>query len=165
MGTTFVRWWQGAGRSPLSLLIFLIYRLFVEKLSSVLLVDDDSTNNFLNELLFKSLNVTDRLLVAESGVQALDLLAHTAGPNEPALILLDVNMPGMNGIQFLEAYQQLPQAQRNATVIIMLTTTMDARDLMRLDELNIAGLVSKPLTQEKIDNILQLHFQRRLPGS
>ena len=137
----------------------------MEKLSSVLLVDDDSTNNFLNELLLKSLNVTERVLIAEDGTQALDLLERTADPDEPALILLDVNMPGLNGIQFLEAYQRLPQAQRRATVIIMLTTTMDARDLSRLDELNIAGLVSKPLTQEKVNNILQLHFQRHLPES
>jgi len=135
----------------------------MQKLSSVLLVDDDSTNNFLNELLFKSLDVTDRLLVAENGTQALELLEHQAGPDEPALILLDVNMPGMNGIQFLEAYQQLAETQRTSTVVIMLTTTMDARDLARLDELHIAGLVSKPLTKEKIDDILQLHFQRQLP--
>ncbi|OGX84582.1 response regulator [Hymenobacter glacialis] len=132
----------------------------MKKLSSVLLVDDDSTNNFLNELLFQSLGVTDKLLLAENGNQALDLIENTAGPDEPALILLDVNMPGMNGIQFLEAYKRLPQAQRSATVVIMLTTTMDARDLSRLEELNIAGLVSKPLTKEKIENIMQLHFQR-----
>ena len=135
----------------------------MEQLSSVMLVDDDSTNNFLNELLLKSLSVTERILIAENGTQALDMIEQTAGPGEPALILLDVNMPGLNGIQFLEAYRKLPQAQRSATVIIMLTTTMDARDLARLDELNIAGLVSKPLTQEKVDSILQLHFQRRLP--
>ena len=136
----------------------------MEKLSSVLLVDDDTTNNFLNELLFQQLGVTDRLLTAEDGTQALDLLEHSTGPDEPALILLDVNMPGMGGIAFLEAYRQLPRSQRGATVIIMLTTTMDARDLSRLEELNIAGLVSKPLTKEKIDSILQLHFRRQLPA-
>ena len=132
----------------------------MEKLSSVLLVDDDSTNNFLNQLLIESLGVTDRLLIAENGNQALDLIVNNVGPNEPALILLDVSMPGMNGIQFLETYQRLPQAQNRATVVIMLTTTMDARDLARLEELNIDGLVSKPLTKEKIEHILQLHFKR-----
>lgn len=95
-------------------------------------------------MLRKSLNVTEQILVAENGTQALELIEHLPQPGEPALILLDVNMPGLNGIQFLEAYRRLPQAQRTATVIIMLTTTMDASDLGRLDELNIAGLVSKP---------------------
>jgi CheY-like chemotaxis protein len=136
----------------------------MEKLSSILLVDDDSTNNFLNELLLKNLDVTERVLVAESAAQALSMLEQAPDPNEPSLILLDVNMPGLNGIQFLEAYQHLPQGQQQATVIIMLTTTMDARDLVRLDELQIAGLVSKPLTKEKVDSILQLHFKRRLPA-
>ena len=134
----------------------------MQKLSSVLLVDDDSTNNFLNELLFKQLNVTDHLLTAEDGARALEIITNAANSDEPALILLDVNMPGMSGIQFLEAYQQLPEDQRGATVVVMLTTTMDARDLGRLDELSIAGLVSKPLTKEKIGDLLQLHFQRQL---
>ncbi|NVO83390.1 response regulator [Hymenobacter terrestris] len=133
----------------------------MQKLPSVLLIDDDQTNNFLNELLIKKLDVTERVLVAESGTDALILLAQNA-PDAPDLILLDVNMPGMSGIQFLEAYQQLPAEQRGATVIVMLTTTMDARDLGRLDELSIAGLVSKPLTKEKMDHLLQLHFQRQL---
>lgn len=136
----------------------------MQKLSSVLLVDDDTTTNFLNELLLKRLNVAEQITVVEDGAQALAVLERTASPSEPALILLDVNMPGLDGIQFLEAYQQLPQAQHKATVIIMLTTTMDARDLGRLDELNIAGMVGKPLTEDKVASILQLHFQRQLPA-
>ncbi len=134
----------------------------MSKLSSVLLVDDDTTNNFLNELLLKRLEVTDHLLVAENGAQAIDLLTEriAAATELPALIFLDVNMPVMNGIQFLEAYQQLPPAQQRASIIVMLTTTMDGRDLARIQELPIAGLVSKPLTEEKVNTILQLHFQR-----
>ena len=136
----------------------------MEKLASVLLVDDDTTNNFLNELLFKRLEITDHLLVAESGMEALQLLQQPDESDGPNLILLDVNMPGMNGIEFLENYVQLPTAQRRASVVIMLTTTMDASDLARLNDLPIAGLVSKPLTQEKLATILQLHFQRTLPA-
>ncbi len=134
----------------------------MQKLSSILLIDDDSTTNFLNELLLQSLDVAERLFTAENGGQALELLATQTGPAAPALILLDVHMPGMNGIEFLEVYGQLPEDQRTATVL-MLTTSMAASDLLRLRELNIAGLVSKPLTKEKINEILQHHFQRQLP--
>jgi CheY-like chemotaxis protein len=85
-------------------------------------------------------------------------------PYEPTLLLLDVNMPVMDGIQFLEYYARLPQAQQDATVIVMLTTSMDSSDLARINDLPIAGMVSKPLNREKIDTLLKLHFQRQLPG-
>jgi CheY-like chemotaxis protein len=138
----------------------------MRKLSSILLVDDDSTTNFLNELLLKSLGVADALLTAQNGREALVTLNQIcAEPNAncPSLILLDVNMPVMNGIEFLEAYTQLPLAQQQAVVIVMLTTSLHSRDLERVQELPIAGLVNKPLTREKVDTILQMHFQRQLP--
>ena len=134
----------------------------MEKLPHILLVDDDDTTNFLNEHLLKKLDVTDRVQVASSGEQAMALL--TQPPYVPTLLLLDVAMPGMGGIEFLEAYLGLPQAQRDATVIVMLTTSMDSRDLARINELPIAGLVSKPLDREKIDTLLRLHFHRQLPS-
>lgn len=132
------------------------------KLPQILLVDDDDTTNFLNQLLLKKLNVSDHVRIAYNGEEALQLLTQDP-PYEPTLLLLDVNMPGMSGIEFLEAYQRLPQAQQEATVIVMLTTSMDARDLARLNELPIAGLISKPLNQQKIETLLLLHFQRQLP--
>ena len=130
----------------------------MDKLPSILLVDDDSTTNFLNELLLKSLGVADQLLIAQNGREALTALNQAS----PSLILLDVNMPVMNGIEFLEAYVQLPQAQRQAIVVVMLTTSLHSRDLERVQELPIAGLVNKPLTREKVDTILQMHFRRQL---
>ncbi|MBJ6107665.1 response regulator [Hymenobacter sp. BT523] len=132
------------------------------KLPQILLVDDDDTTNFLNELLFKRLNVTDHVRTAYTGEEALRLLTQDP-PYEPTLLLLDVNMPGMGGIEFLGAYQRLPKGQQDATVIVMLTTSMDARDLSRMNDLPIAGLISKPLNREKIETLLQLHFQLQLP--
>jgi CheY-like chemotaxis protein len=134
----------------------------MEKLPHILLVDDDDTTNFLNEHLLNKLKVADQVQVATSGEQALALLTQPP-PYVPTLLLLDVAMPGMGGIEFLEAYLRLPQAQQEATVIVVLTTSMDSRDLERINDLPIAGLVSKPLDQEKIDTLLRLHFQRQLP--
>ncbi len=138
----------------------------MEKLACVLLVDDNATSNFLNELALTKWGVAEQLLIAENGADALALLARTyaaADAASPALILLDVNMPVMSGAQFLEAYQQLPAARQRASVIVLLTTTVYAGELARLRQLPVAGLVSKPLTRDKVEGILQQHFQRQLP--
>ncbi|MGI4869815.1 MAG: response regulator [Janthinobacterium lividum] len=137
----------------------------MEKLSSVILVDDDPTTNYLNEALVRSLGITDTVVVAENGVEALEMLEHQAivpTAERPTLLLLDITMPTMGGISFLEAYQGLPAAQRDAIRIIVLTVSMTSENLARVNELPIAGLASKPLTAEKLDTILQLHFQRKL---
>ncbi|RZK54300.1 MAG: response regulator [Hymenobacter sp.] len=134
----------------------------MQKLSSILLVDDDPTTNFLHEQLLLSLGVTDHCLVAENGADALSLLAEHAPPDGacPALVLLDVHMPVMDGIEFLEAYMVPPSTP---PVVIVLTTSVHARDQARMAKLPVADWVSKPLTRAKVDAILQQHFQRHLP--
>lgn len=137
------------------------------KLSSVLLVDDDPLTNALNERLLKQLGVADRYFAATDGhdaLAALEDLAAEAHPTSPVLVLLDVKMPGMDGMAFVDAYKKLPEARQQAVVIMMHTASMNSIDLGRMDSLPIAGLVSKPLTKEKLDTILQLHFQRQFPA-
>jgi CheY-like chemotaxis protein len=133
----------------------------MRKLSSVLLVDDDPTTNFLNQLLLRQMAVAEELLVAENGAEALRILDQNYRLPEattgPALILLDVNMPVMNGLAFLEAYQQLAPLP-SPPVIIVLTTSMHQPELARIQALPIAGILSKPLTREKVLSILQEHF-------
>lgn len=81
------------------------------------------------------------------------------------LVLLDVKMPVMDGMAFVDAYQRLPEDQQQAVVIVMHTASKTSADLGRIESLPIAGLVSKPLTKEKLDTILQLHFQHRFPAA
>ncbi|GAA3927985.1 response regulator [Hymenobacter algoricola] len=138
------------------------------KLSSVLLVDDDQLTNDLNKRLLQELGVADQYLSANDGVQALaalEQLASDANPTSPVLVLLDVKMPRMDGMAFVNAYQELSETQQQAVVIVMHTASMSSADLGRVESLPIAGLVSKPLTKEKLDTILKLHFQRRFPAT
>ncbi|OUJ71368.1 response regulator [Hymenobacter crusticola] len=137
------------------------------KLPCILLVDDDPVNNFLNQRLLEGLAVTEQLIVALNGQEAFDLLEQHCqpGPDEacPALILLDSNMPIMNGFEFLQAYQQLPLPQQKAIVVVMLTaTSLLPGDMARAQQLCVSDFLSKPLTKDKINTVLQKYFDNIL---
>jgi CheY-like chemotaxis protein len=127
-----------------------------------LLVDDAPTTNYLNLKLLNRLVVSVQVQVASNGQEALAVLtASCSTPNAPAcpaLIFLDVNMPVMNGFEFLDAYQQLPLAQQNAVVIIMLISSLHPRNVQRADSLPVAGFLTKPLTAEKVIRIVDDYF-------
>lgn len=130
-------------------------------LTSVLLVDDDPTTNYLNKLLLTQMEVAKQVLVAENGEQALRTLVQTCAAETttcPSLILLDMNMPVLNGLAFLEAYAQLPLVHQQAIVIVMLTTSLHPTDMARAQELPIAGFLNKPLTKQKVAALLAQHF-------
>ena len=138
-------------------------------ISCTLLVDDDDTTNFLNQTLLRRMAVSDQVLVAVNGQEALDLL-HThceqpASPTCPALILLDMKMPLMNGFEFLQAYAQRPERQNPTVVIIMLTTSLNPRDVEQMQGLPIAGYLTKPLTRDKVNQVLLEHFGQATPAS
>ena len=133
-------------------------------LPSIFLVDDDYTTNFLNAKLLQRLDAAEQIFTAFNGREALELLrAHCQPPTPscPALIFLDINMPVMDGFEFLEAYQHLPPVQQQGQVIVMLTTSVSPRDLERVRPLPVAGFLSKPLTAEKVAQVLADHFPAR----
>jgi CheY-like chemotaxis protein len=139
----------------------------MEKLAKVLLVDDDSTTLFLHNTLISKLGVAEHLLEARNGLEAFQVLEQAChepeNPNDPILILLDVNMPLMNGFDFLKAFQQHPLTQQENLVIIVLTTSEFGLDIQRIKELSVAAdILTKPLTRGKVEFILQRYFQRSL---
>ncbi|PSR56674.1 response regulator [Adhaeribacter arboris] len=129
-------------------------------LNSVLLIDDDAISNFLNTRLLKEMQVTRNIKVTLNGEEALQFLQQEKAANHPfpELILLDINMPVMNGFEFLEAFREVAD-ENNHSVIIILTTSTNTRDfeqLQRYAEVEI--YLSKPLTEENLQYILYKHF-------
>ena len=130
-----------------------------QSLSAILLVDDDPSTNYLNEAALYPLQLTNTYLTAGNGQQALELLAATpATPQQPVLVLLDMNMPVLTGMGFLEGLQTLPAAVREAVIIVVVAVSMTSADMGQLEKYAIAGLISKPLTADKLTPILRLHF-------
>ncbi|HEU4326639.1 MAG TPA: response regulator [Roseiflexaceae bacterium] len=117
------------------------------KLLHILLVDDDEVDVMNVQRAFKKNNIINPLYIANNGLEALALLrgeGEQAIPATRRLILLDLNMPKMNGLEFLRAIREDP-ALRPLTVIV-LTTSDDDRDKVEAYNLNVAGYILKPVT-------------------
>ena len=130
-------------------------------LSTILLIDDDPTTNFVNERLLRRLNVCHEVLVAPSGAAALDLLTKHCGEESqvcPDLVLLDIKMPVMDGFEFLEAFVQLPPCPGHSIVMVLLTSSQLDRDLSRIKQLPVTDFLTKPLTTEKVTRLLGQYF-------
>jgi CheY-like chemotaxis protein len=128
----------------------------VEKLNCVLLVDDDITTNFLNESLIEEMEIAKQVMVAQNGEEALELVERHFKEHGhcPQLILLDINMPVMDGFDFLEAYQKLDLKDKDAVHIVMLTTSSNPVDIYKVKEFGVSDFLSKPLTEEGLKGIL-----------
>jgi CheY-like chemotaxis protein len=119
----------------------------MSKLLHILLVDDDDIDVMNVQRAFKKNNIMNPLFIARDGLEALQIL-RDEGPNgipkERRLILLDLNMPRMNGMEFLRELRDDPTLH-NSTVIV-LTTSDDERDKVEAYNLNVAGYIVKPVT-------------------
>lgn len=123
-------------------------------IKKILLVDDDDTSNFINRLVLKGMNISGEIKVSTNGEDALNYLRNEQDRNSTTLILLDINMPVMNGFEFLDALKKHPEIDEGALQICMLTSSTNPEDIRRAKEYNIQGYLDKPLTPEKIKDIL-----------
>jgi len=119
------------------------------KVLNILLVEDDALDVMNVQRAFKKNNVLNPLFVAGNGLEALDMLRGIDGkapevPLDRRIILLDLNMPRMNGIEFLWELRGDPLL--NLIPVIVLTTSGEDRDKVEAFQLNVAGYILKPVT-------------------
>ena len=115
-----------------------------ERPLNILLVEDDEVDVMNVQRAFERNHLTNSLFVAGNGLEALDMLRGNALPKERRLVLLDLNMPKMNGIEFLEALRADPEL--SSTPVVVLTTSNDDQDKLDAYNLNVAGYLLKPVT-------------------
>ncbi len=132
-----------------------------KKLGCILLVDDDDATNFLHRIVVQRSACTEHLEIALNGEEAIAYLqaAYNDQHPRPDLILLDINMPIMNGWEFLDEYHKLQPEQKSKTVIVMLTTSLNPDDRNRSEEIpEINGFRNKPLDEEVLTEILKKYY-------
>lgn len=133
----------------------------MKKLNCILLVDDDEATNYLHQMIIEELGFTEKVVVAQNGLEALDYLKSEEGGihPQPDLIFLDVNMPRMNGWEFLEAYEKLAANQQGDIVMVMLTTSLNPDDLDKSQRIpKIKGFRNKPLDAKMLQEIMEEFF-------
>ncbi|MCL5245987.1 response regulator [Cellulophaga sp. 20_2_10] len=131
------------------------------KLKSILLIDDDDATNFLHKMVINKLNCTEEIVIKTNGEEGIDYLKTEVDGKypQPNLILLDINMPIMNGWEFLQEYKKLQQNQKAETVVVMLTTSLNPDDKERALGLTVINdFKSKPLTTVGLKDILDNFF-------
>ncbi|MEX0269565.1 response regulator [Leptolyngbyaceae cyanobacterium UHCC 1019] len=120
-----------------------------DKMMNILLVEDDEVDVMNVQRAFKRNNITNPLYIASNGLEALAMLrgenqTHPVLPLVRRLVLLDLNMPRMGGLEFLQELRA--DDQLRSTPVVVLTTSN--QDLDRIDayNLNVAGYILKPVT-------------------
>lgn len=123
-----------------------------------MLIDDDADDNYFHKIVIDEMNITKYLEETESGFEALSYLKKE-NQIPPDLVFLDINMPKMNGWEFLEEHSKLDKSQQAKVIIIMLSSTKDTENVKRAAAFNeTIDFDYKPLTKQALKKILKDYF-------
>ncbi len=132
-----------------------------KELKIIMLVDDDQNDNFFHEREIKKINPAITVIEKRTGLDGLEYLKLNKENKEvvPDLIFLDINMPILDGWDFLEKYNQFDKELQDLVVIIMLSTSGYPEDIARAMSYScVSDYIIKPLTKEKLESINRKYF-------
>lgn len=136
----------------------------MKKINCVLLVDDNPGDNYFNKIIIEEAEVCEIIRTANDGTQALSYLTQAGelGQEEsypkPDMIFLDINMPGMDGFEFLRQFERLDENLKSK-VIIMLTTSNDPEEKKEaLATKIVKEYITKPLDNATLVNLITKYF-------
>lgn len=129
----------------------------MKKVHCILLVDDDETSNFISQSVIDKLSFAKHTHQAINGKEALEFLLDQCTKESvdlcPEVVFLDINMPVMNGLEFLSEFSKYDQSFQQVPEIFILTSSNDPDDKAYADQYSIVkGYISKPLTIDKLSH-------------
>jgi CheY-like chemotaxis protein len=137
----------------------------MKKLNCILLIDDNAPDNAFHSIVIKNANAAEHVKIATDGEKALEYLEKAKeDPNQyplPDLIFLDINMPKINGFEFLKEVKERKYFGSRKVVVIMLTGSLNPRDEKIAKEKlasQIQDYKTKPLTAEMLQEIIEKFF-------
>ncbi len=129
------------------------------KYHAVMLIDDNEIDNLINQKIIESSSICNHIFTHTGGRSAIEFLknaekiADSAGKKElmPEVIFLDIDMPLMDGFQFLDEFENLSDNIREHCKIVMLTSSINSKDVRRSKRYaNVKEYINKPLTKESL---------------
>jgi CheY-like chemotaxis protein len=130
-------------------------RIYLYK--TALLIDDSEIDNLVHTQLIKSISLAEQIIIKYSAIDALEFIRHTVvrSLSLPDIIFLDINMPSMDGFDFLDKLESIPSDIWNTTKIVMLSSTIDADEISRIRaHPYIDTFICKPLTPLALTQLL-----------
>lgn len=127
---------------------------------NILLIDDDRIFNFLSEKTITSLGLANEIHFALNGEEALDLLElyKTGDLSKPDIIFVDLNMPVMDGFEFIETFRKMDLPDKDSITIVVLTSSADPSDISRAKRMGVKYYFNKPLSKEEIKKLIGQEF-------
>jgi len=134
--------------------------IMTKKLESALLIDDDETVNFLNRIVIKTTGLFQNVTTVKSARSGLEeLVTNKSTESWPNLIFVDINMPAINGWEFIDMFREKFSEYKRLCIVCMLSSSLDPRDQKKAEDSDMVDFfISKPLTEESVNDLCQRYF-------
>ncbi len=130
-----------------------------KKYFAVMLIDDNEIDNLINQKMIEAANITQHIYTHTGARSAIEFLKNIEKLNEeaneilPDIIFLDIDMPLMDGFQFLDEFEKLKDTTKEKCKIVMLTSSINPQDMSKSKEYNVLKYFNKPLSQETLEKL------------